>query len=78
MLRAHPVSLNTISYDAVIRILKRIEGESPVAPQVTDVFVDTVGDPSFYKQRLVSAMGQDFANFIIEKVGVAEHCTFEY
>ncbi len=46
MMRVHPISLNTVSYDAVARMLKRIvttDLDNP--PQITDVFVDTVGDP---------------------------------
>ena len=87
MLRANPVSLNAISYDAVIRALEIIRSgripsssskkssdeldknklgtktetrttkESSEAPIVTDVFIDTVGDPAFYKSRLVQALG---------------------
>lgn len=85
MLRAEPVSLNAISYNAVIRALEIIRdggrgrvtynnegveqgaGSDEVPPVVTDVFVDTVGDPEFYKSRLVNALGADFANFTIEK-----------
>ena len=86
MLRAEPVSLNAISYNAVIRALETIRdgggpgrvaynndgvataaGSDAVPPVVTDVFVDTVGDPEFYKSRLVHALGTDFANFTIEK-----------
>jgi hypothetical protein len=69
MLRAHPTSLNTISYDAVIRALKTIANATPLAPQVTDVFIDTVGDPETYKSRLVAGLGASFGNFIIEKKG---------
>ena len=89
MLRANPVSLNAISYDAVIRALEIIRSgripsssssckkssdeldknklgtktetrttkELSEAPIVTDVFIDTVGDPAFYKSRLVQALG---------------------
>jgi ribonuclease H2 subunit A len=72
MLKANPTSLNSISYDAVVRALRRIvsstggEYDSTI-PQITDVFVDTVGDPEFYKSRLTQALGENFANFIIEK-----------
>jgi len=48
-------------------MLQRIVDEKPVAPQVTDVFVDTVGDPDFYKSRLVANLGPDYGNFTIEK-----------
>lgn len=87
MLRVEPVSLNAISYNAVIRALEIIRDggrghiiapsssgssnsstdpeEDP--PIVTDVFVDTVGDPEYYKSRLTNALGTDFANFTIEK-----------
>ena len=87
MLRANPVSLNAISYDAVIRALEIIRSgripssssktpadeldksklgtkteihetkDSSEAPIVTDVFIDTVGDPAYYKSRLVQALG---------------------
>jgi ribonuclease H2 subunit A len=73
MLRASPISLNALSYDAVVRALSRIASESPVSPQVTDVFVDTVGDPEYYKSRLVNALGSDFAKFTIEKKADAKY-----
>lgn len=83
MLRASPVSLNAISYNAVIRALEiirdgRIPGDdygskklsaieenndlmkavkSSEPPIVTDIFIDTVGDPGYYKSRLVQALG---------------------
>jgi hypothetical protein len=83
MLRASPVSLNAISYNAVIRALEIIRdgripsddsstkklsaiGEnneltnavkSSEPPIVTDIFIDTVGDPGYYKSRLVQALG---------------------
>lgn len=87
MLRASPVSLNAISYNAVIRSLEIIrdgripeskdtdettnsgnfssEQPPPVStisklmepPIVTDIFIDTVGDPAYYKSRLVQALG---------------------
>jgi ribonuclease HII len=31
------------------------------------VYIDTVGDPEFYKSRLVNALGADYGTFIIEK-----------
>lgn len=67
MLRSHPVSLNTISYNAVIQMLSIIRDHEPNPPNVTDVFIDTVGDPEFYKSKLISALGKDYGNFIIEK-----------
>lgn len=68
MLRASPTSLNVISYDGVVRMLERIK--SPVGvdpPIINNVYIDTVGDPETYKHKLVSALGKDFANFVIEK-----------
>lgn len=67
MLKPTPISLNALSYDAVIASLKIIASKGQVPPRITDVFVDTVGDPEYYKSRLESALGSDFANFIIEK-----------
>eukprot|EP01038_Epipyxis_sp_PR26KG_P005185 gene5185-7215_t len=72
MLRVNPVSLNTISYSAVIKILQMIadgggQGVSGDSPQVTEIFIDTVGDPSFYKSQLVRALGEEFGKFTIEK-----------
>ncbi|KAJ1418617.1 ribonuclease H-like domain-containing protein [Ochromonadaceae sp. CCMP2298] len=67
MMRVAPVSLNTISYNAVCRMLSRIVSDDPNPPQITDVYVDTVGDPAFYKSRLVANLGEDFATFTIEK-----------
>jgi len=63
MLRASPISLNLISYNAVIRMLETIRDAPPDGREmtVTDVFVDTVGDPDYYKSILVKAMGEDFA-----------------
>ncbi len=67
MLRANPISLNALSYDAVCRMLKRITDHGPDPPVVTDVFIDTVGDADFYKSRLVNNLGADFGTFTIEK-----------
>jgi len=69
MLRSTPISLNVLSYDAVIRALRTIVTpiglENP--PIVTDVFIDTVGDPDYYKSRLIAGLGADYGNFTIEK-----------
>ncbi len=67
MLRANPVSLNALSYEAVIRALKKILSMAKNPPVVTKVFVDTVGDPDYYKSRLINGLGQDYGEFIIEK-----------
>ncbi len=76
MLRVDPVSLNTISYNGVIRILERIAsrqqefavtvtGEDGFLkeyepPVIGDVFIDTVGDPATYEMKLVQGLGQGF------------------
>lgn len=73
MLRVNPISLNTLSYSAVIRMLSTIRDHEPNPPCVTDVFVDTVGDPEFYKSKLTSALGKDYGNFIIEKKADAKY-----
>lgn len=41
MQRAHPVSLNKMSYDAVIRALESIRNIRPEPPVVDHVYVDT-------------------------------------
>lgn len=69
MLRTTPVSLNYISYEAVIKALETIRDSDNMLnpPIIKDIFIDTVGDPEFYKSRLTNALGNDFANFVIEK-----------
>ena len=67
MLKATPVSLNAISYDAVIRILSNIRDAHPHSPVISNIYIDTVGDPDTYKNRLTRSLGNDFANFTIEK-----------
>jgi ribonuclease HII len=43
MLKPTPVSLNQISYDAVIRALSHVRDVNPKPPYITDIFIDTVG-----------------------------------
>ena len=66
MLKPKPISLNTTSYEAVISILKKIR-DHPFAPIINNIYIDTVGDPTFYKNQLIKALGADYGNFIIEK-----------
>jgi ribonuclease H2 subunit A len=77
MLRAHPISLNSISYDAVIKILQQITIDPEVAEGVNDIFIDTVGEPETYKSRLLSGLfdSQCFknANFVIESKADAKY-----
>lgn len=49
MLRAHPISLNTLSYNGVIRILETLRDVKPEreAPVVHHVYVDTGNTESF-------------------------------
>jgi ribonuclease H2 subunit A len=66
MLKPQPISLNAISYRAVIRILEIIR-DTDRAPTINEIFIDTVGDPEYYKSTLTKALGTDFATFTIEK-----------
>lgn len=75
MLRSSPVSLNSISYDAVVRALRKIVTTNSIAPIITTVYVDTVGDPEYYKSKLVEGLGRDFAEFVIEKKADAKYKT---
>lgn len=61
-----PISLNTLSYNAVITALETIR-DAPNPPSFTDIYIDTVGDPSTYKSKLTSVLGENFARFTIEK-----------
>lgn len=68
MLKATPKSLNSLSYDAVIEMLETIRDISPNPPRVEHVYVDTVGDPTFYRNKLMEALGPHFADEItVEK-----------
>jgi len=49
MLKASPISLNSLSYDAVLRISTKINNAGPVSPEIGNIFIDTVGDADFYK-----------------------------
>ncbi len=78
MLRREPVSLNAISHAAAEGMVRRVV-EQGVA--VRRVFVDTVGDPERYRQRLARAFADRVA-FVVEKkadstfpvVGAASIC----
>jgi len=68
MLRRNPISLNALSYDAVVWMLEQIrDGKDGEAPIINEVFVDTVGDPETYRAWLVRCLGTDFAKYTIEK-----------
>ena len=49
MCRKTPFSLNVISHDAAAEMIKAVQEKGV---RVTQVFVDTVGDPVFYQTRL--------------------------
>ena len=66
MLRSSPVSLNALSFQAVITALETIR-DADNGPKVGGIFVDTVGDAEYYKSTLTRALGQDFGTFTIEK-----------
>ena len=62
MLQINPVSLNELSYQAVIRALKKIQLMCSENPQliISNIYVDTVGDPEYYKNKLIDAVGKDY------------------
>ena len=66
MLKPSPTSLNSLSYQGVVSILEKIRDEEN-ASIINNIYIDTVGDPEFYKSTLCNALGKDFANFTIEK-----------
>lgn len=66
MLKPSPISLNALSYSAVIKILETIR-DVDRAPLVTDIYIDTVGDAEYYKTTLTNAVGTDYGKFTIEK-----------
>lgn len=49
MCRKTPFSLNVISHDAAAEMIRTVQEKGV---RLTQVFVDTVGDPAFYKARL--------------------------
>ena len=83
MLRPTPISLNSLSYDAVVRALQIIkDGDSiysyqadvppgskvnTLPPIINQIYIDTVGDPDYYKSKLIQGLGQDYGTFTIEK-----------
>lgn len=73
MLRPSPISLNALSYDAVVHgleIIRDAKSETElnaVPPVINNIYVDTVGDPEFYKSRLIRCLGEHFGTFTIEK-----------
>ena len=87
MLRPTPISLNSISYDAVVRALQAIKDAdssysyngnnhdnmknvkiNALPPIINQIFIDTVGDPDYYKSKLVQGLGRDYGTFVIEKM----------
>ena len=71
MLKVSPISLNALSYRAVVWMLEQVK-DHPNAPIIRDIFVDTVGDPETYKSFLlhnITSHNQDPRdwNFTIEK-----------
>lgn len=49
MCRKTPFSLNVISHDAAAEMIRAVQARGV---RVTQVFVDTVGDPAFYHAKL--------------------------
>lgn len=75
MLKTSPVSLNRLSFDGVVRMLASIRSHSENPPTPSSVFVDTVGDPEYYKSYLRTALGDDYADaaFTVEKKADAKY-----
>lgn len=49
MCRKTPYSLNVISHDAAAEMIRAVQKRGVT---VSQVFVDTVGDPAFYQSKL--------------------------
>lgn len=61
MLKPHPISLNETSYQSVIKILHIIRDRCIDMNIVIDnIYIDTVGDPEYYKHQLIQGLGQDY------------------
>ncbi|CAN0141440.1 unnamed protein product [Ascophyllum nodosum] len=63
MCRKTPFSLNVISHDAAAEMIKAVQEKGV---RVTQVFVDTVGDPVFYQTRLEKEFGKEI-KFVVAK-----------
>lgn len=63
MLRRQPYSLNAISHDCAIELVKRAQD---AGVNVTEVFVDTVGDPQRY-QDMLTARFRHTIKFVVAK-----------
>lgn len=72
MLKPYPISLNTLSYQAVADILLRIFNNNS---NIIEIYIDTVGDPETYKRFLLSHLPEAFQNMkiIIEKKADANY-----
>jgi ribonuclease H2 subunit A len=63
MMRQHPYSLNKISWDCCVNMVRRIIAEGV---NVSCVYVDTVGDPEIYENWLIRQF-QGGVKFIVRK-----------
>jgi ribonuclease H2 subunit A len=63
MMRQHPYSLNKISWDCCVRMVRRIISEGV---NVVRVYVDTVGDPEIY-ERWLTRQFQGGVAFVVRK-----------
>jgi len=83
MLKSTPISLNRLSYDAVVTMLTHITSSSlslsVTPPLPSHVYVDTVGDPDYYKSYLTSSLSLSLsslyrdAQFTVEKKADAKY-----
>ena len=72
MLRVSPTSLNAISFDATVRIIRRVIARGV---NVAEAYVDTVGDPDAYRQRLDRAFDGAIAFTVAKKADALYKCT---
>ncbi|CAM9541320.1 unnamed protein product [Ectocarpus sp. 8 AP-2014] len=63
MCRKVPYSLNVISHDAAAELIRAVQARGV---KVTQVYVDTVGDPAFYQSKLEKEFGKGI-KFVVAK-----------
>mmetsp|Transcript_215 Transcript_215/g.574 ORF Transcript_215/g.574 Transcript_215/m.574 type:complete len:347 (-) Transcript_215:33-1073(-) len=72
MLRQKPTSLNAISFDATCRLIRRVLDRGV---DVVEAYVDTVGDPDTYRDRLNRAFDGRVAFTVAKKADALYKCT---
>lgn len=72
MLMVSPTSLNAISFDATCRLIRRVLERGV---NVSEAFVDTVGDPDSYRDRLTRAFDGAIRFTVEKKADALYKCT---